>query len=38
VCSSDLFSTFAKFVKMGEYGPDWGTHEPENLVGWEVAE
>jgi len=31
------YSTFAKFVRRGWYGPDWGAAEPESIAGWEAA-
>jgi len=28
------YSTFAKYVAMGEYEPNWGSTEPKNLAEW----
>jgi putative transposase len=28
------YSTFPKYVQLGEYAPDWGNTEPENLARW----
>lgn len=28
------YSTFLKYVQLGEYSSDWGAVEPENLAGW----
>jgi putative transposase len=28
------YSTFAKYVRLGEYDEDWGAEEPENLRNW----
>jgi putative transposase len=28
------YSTFAKYVQWGEYEPDWGNTQPENLARW----
>jgi hypothetical protein len=28
------YSTFQKYVQLGEYAPDWGNTEPENLARW----
>jgi putative transposase len=32
------FSTFQRYVKVGEYEPDWGGAEPESLQGWSAGE
>jgi putative transposase len=29
------YSTFPKYVRLGQYSPAWGTVEPESLRGWE---
>ena len=28
------YSTFSKYVRLGEYDEDWGCKEPDNLRGW----
>ena len=28
------YSTFSKYVRLGEYGEDWGNQEPTNLRDW----
>jgi putative transposase len=32
------FSTFAKYVRLGEYEEGWGQSEPETVQGMDVAE
>lgn len=36
-CAADWpYSTFAKYVALGEYPPDWGQAEPDTIKGWEA--
>jgi putative transposase len=32
------YSTFGRYVRLGEYSPDWGSEEPASLADWEGLE